>query len=98
MAPKSLREESNFTLVNTVESLYMDLIDKLNIENAEARKSAFKSIAAACHAMRKYRNNLLHSAFIELKASGEVMGILRSNPKLKIQPDSGDTVRSRDPD
>jgi hypothetical protein len=90
--PKALRDESNYQLINRVESLYVDLVDGLEIEDSKERKEDFGSIAAACHAMRRYRNNLLHSAFVELKASGGVLGILRSNPELKIDQETGELL------
>jgi hypothetical protein len=90
--PKQLRNESSQELIDKVELLSVDLIVRLDLPDREERIQHFKSIVAGCHAMRQYRNNLLHSAFIELKAGGEVMGILRSNPKVKIDKESGDVL------
>jgi hypothetical protein len=90
--PKTLRKLKNELLVNKVESLYVGLIDSLNIEDREERKTEFKSLMATCHDMRKYRNNLLHSAYIELTAGDDVLGIIRSNPKLKVDPNSGELL------
>jgi hypothetical protein len=90
--PKSLHNESNSDLILKVEKLYVDLIDRLGVENHKERKDDFRSIVAASHRMRKYRNNLLHSAFIELEAGGDLVGILRSNPKIKTDAPSGETL------
>jgi hypothetical protein len=90
--PKQLRKESSEELFRKVESLFVDLMNRLDVPDKDERITDFKSIVAGCHAMRQYRNNLLHSAFIELKAGGKVMGILRSNPKIKIDPTSGEVL------
>ena len=90
--PRTLRNLTNNDLVNEVESLYVGLIEGLDVEGKDARKADFQTLMAACPDMRRYRNNLLHSAYIELKAGDDVMGILRSNPKLKVDPSSGEVL------
>jgi len=39
-----------------------------------------------------FRNNLLHSAYLELKAGGEVQAMMRSNPKIKKDPLTKDVI------
>jgi hypothetical protein len=87
-----LRGEGNKELLNKVKDLYLNLIDRLDVKDREAFKHDFSSLVAECHALRLYRNNLLHSAFIELEAGGEVVTILQSNPKVKIDQASGDLL------
>jgi hypothetical protein len=41
------------------------------------------------HQIRRDRNRILHSAYIELKAGGEVRGMLRSSPKLQVDEETG---------
>lgn len=90
--PKQLRKENSEDLIDKVETLFTEVIRRLDVPDQDERIRDFKSIVAGCHAMRKYRNNLLHSAFIELKAGGEIVGIVRSNPKIKTDPTSGDPI------
>jgi len=90
--PKSLRTESFSRLVDRVQKLYSALIDRIAPEDAEERKRAFKVIVKETHALSKYRNKLIHSAYIELKAGGEVLGLIRSNPRLKEDPTSGEVL------
>jgi hypothetical protein len=90
--PRTLRNLTNNDLVNEVESLYVGLIEGLDVEGKDAQKADFRSLMSSCHDMRRYRNNLLHSAYIELKAGDDVMGILRSNPKLRVDPSSGEVL------
>lgn len=88
--PKSLRNETNHDLLNKVGFLFIGLIDNLEIEDADKRKEEFLRLIAACHEIRQYRNNLLHSAYIELKGGSDVVGLMRSNPRLKVDPESGE--------
>ena len=41
---------------------------------------------------RSDRNRILHSAFIELKTGGEVQGLLRSNPKIQVDEETGEPL------
>ena len=52
---------------------------------------AFETIVRETQALRKYRNNLIHSAYIEIKDSGEIFGLIWSNPRLKEEPVTGTT-------
>jgi hypothetical protein len=57
-------------------------------------ESEFNELFASCaeklHQLRRDRNRILHSAFIELKAGGEVQEILRSNPRLTTDEETGE--------
>ena len=80
--PQDLREESNSQLLHKVEKLYYEILEKNDIPDSTNRKKKFSNLISECHEFRKYRNNLLHSAYIELKGGGEVIDLMRSNPKL----------------
>jgi hypothetical protein len=88
--PMSLRNLSNNDLLDKVESLFVNLVGGLDVEDRDERIIDFKEIVAGCHQLRQYRNNLLHSAFFEMKDGGEVLGMLRSNLKVKTDPTTGD--------
>lgn len=81
--PFALRDETNHDLLIKVEELYVTLIDRFAPDDAEERKESFRGLVAASHDMRRYRNRLVHSAYVEIKAGGEVISLLRSNPKLE---------------
>lgn len=51
-------------------------------------KDSFDSCLPTLHKIRRKRNSILHSAFIQLKAGGEVVRIMRSNPRLERDKDS----------
>lgn len=90
--PRSLRNLSNKELIDKVEAMFVNLVGGLDVEDRDERIQDFQTIVAGCHKLREYRNSLLHSAYIELKGGGEVLGILRSNPKIKTDPATGDKL------
>jgi hypothetical protein len=90
--PKTLRTESFSKLINKVQKLYLELIDSIAPEDVEERKQTFKEIVKKTLALREYRNKLIHSAYIELKTSGQLFGLIRSNPRLKEDPLSGELL------
>jgi hypothetical protein len=55
-------------------------------------QDSFASCVKQLHQLRRDRNRVLHSAFIELKPGGEVHGILRSGSKLQVDEETGETL------
>jgi hypothetical protein len=94
--PRALRNESFSAVVSKVEKLYLSLIDRLAPDDAEERKRTFQAIVTESHELRRYRNRLIHSAYIEVKAGGEVIGLVRSNPRLKEDSTSGELLWDRE--
>lgn len=86
--PRDLREESNSQLLDKIEEIYINFIKTSRITDKENKTILFKNLIVSLHQHRKYRNQLLHSAFIELKGGGEIMEVWRSNPKLKYEGDN----------
>lgn len=81
--PLALRSESNSELLEKVKKLFIAYLDKVAPSDAENRRTQFGNLIEECHNLRKYRNVLLHSAYIELKAGGEVIDLMRANLKIK---------------
>lgn len=90
--PQFLRKETNYQLLETVKGLYFNLIDSLDIEQGNVQKQEFASIVAESHVMRRYRNNLLHSAILEMKGGGEMLEIIRSNPRISMDNATGEVL------
>lgn len=95
--PRDLRDERCCDLLDKVEELYLSVIDRVSPEDAHDRQQAFQRIVSDTHEIRRYRNRLVHSAYFELKAGGEVIGLLRSNPKVKEDPVSGEVHWDQEP-
>lgn len=90
--PMALRTETNAKLIDKVTSLYLDLTNQYQFPNGREKVSEFEALRHEFHALRKFRNRLLHSTYIELKTGGEVLGLLRSNPKIEIDTESGEII------
>jgi hypothetical protein len=94
--PMQLRKESNEQLIDKVTTMFVDLTRQYGFPNGAERASDFAELKPHFHALRKYRNRLLHSSFVEVKAGGEIAGYLRSHPKIGVDPDSGDLIRDQE--
>jgi hypothetical protein len=79
--PKGLRTERTCELFDKVTDLFCDLVNRYDLPKSGWKLQELRALTAEFHKLRKYRIRLLHSVFIELKAGGEVIDILRSNPK-----------------
>lgn len=78
----NLRKESNYELLNNVVSLHEEFIKKNEIDTQDGYQLNFNEVISSFHKYRNFRNKLLHSAYTELKAGGEVQAILRSDIKI----------------
>ncbi len=92
--PKSLRNLTNEKLINKIHELFIEALPKCSL--FAALETEFKESMGSCvetlHQLRRDRNRILHSAFIELKAGGEVHGLVRSNPGLGVDEETGETL------
>lgn len=85
--PLILRQVTNQVLLNVVHDMFIAAMDEINNADALDRKEPFRSLIDRLHRLRRQRNNLLHSAYIELKSGGEVQDILMANPKVQYVDD-----------
>jgi hypothetical protein len=73
-------------LTDDVEKLFLDHIDRLELEDAVDQKGNFQELVERCRKLAHYRNKLVHSTYIHLEADRELVGILRS--KIEKQADA----------
>jgi hypothetical protein len=88
--PKALRKESNFELIEKVSEMFDELIKSNDLPGGNEKAQLMASLKPHFHNLRKYRNALLHSTFIELKAGREVVGYLRTDPV--VDSDTGELI------
>lgn len=83
--PKTLRTGTSEQLINNVQRLIANALSKCDLaEDLLADfQAALASNVQALHEIRKDRNDVLHSAFIELKTRTEAFGILRASTKFR---------------
>ena len=94
--PRSLREESSHQLAEKVDNLYQRCLPSCELQNEAQLRRSFRDLVDRFHEIRKQRNRFLHSAYIDLKAAGEVQALLRSNPILKAEPETGEPLMDQE--
>jgi hypothetical protein len=78
--PTILRKETNQQLLDKVYRMFCIESEKWNGKNTSFGKSeSFKNVIERAHDMRRYRNELIHAAYMELKGGGEIFGLIKSN-------------------
>lgn len=83
-------------MAKKVADLYEEKLHLCRLSDEEQRRADFKDLTGRFHKVRRFRNQILHSAFIELKAGGEIMALMRSNPRLIIDPETGDQTMDQE--
>lgn len=96
--PKGLRALTNEKLIEKVHELFLQALPQCKLEQdlEDDFKRSFAACAEALHQLRRDRNRILHSAFIELKAGGEVVGLMRSNPRITLDEETGSVLYDRE--
>lgn len=90
--PKALRKLKSEDLADKVAELYGDTLHFCRLPDEADRRLEFPELIKQFHEFRKFRNRVLHSAFIELKAGGEVQALIRTDVRLKTDPETGETL------
>src|SRR5262245_16806229 len=75
--PRGLRNETTAELIDKVEDLFYTALPRcrLDPELENDLRTSFAERAIRLHDLRLARNKIVHSAYIELKAGGEVHGL-----------------------
>lgn len=92
--PTSLRDLTNHQLIEKVHDLFVKALPQCDLPSdlEQELRQSFDACAEELHQIRKDRNRILHSAFIELKAGGEVQGLVRSDPRLGVDEETGEIL------
>lgn len=90
--PTSLRRESNHQLLEKVTDSFVQLTQTYALPGGDEKAEEILNLKPHFHELRRYRNRLMHSTYVELKAGGEVHGYLRSNPEVGVDPDTGELI------
>lgn len=95
--PMQLRTETNNDLVNKVTDLFLTLVQEHTFPNGAEQAASFDALRSEFHELRKFRNRLLHSTYVEMKSGGQVQEYIRSNPKIGVDPDTGELIYDQEP-
>lgn len=90
--PTGLRNLTNEKLIDRVHDLFVEALPKCRLSHEEEveLEEDFAAAVKALHQLRRNRNRILHSAFVEMKAGGEVRFLLRSSPKIQADEETGE--------
>lgn len=92
--PMDLRRESAKELFAEVEKLFLDALPSCRLDpvlEADFR-SSFTTHAKRFHDLRRARNKILHSAYVELKAGDDVLAVMRSGSRLEVDDETGEPL------
>lgn len=94
--PEVLRKEPSKSLASKVAKLYEDNIHRCDLppDYENELRIEFRTLIKRFHELRRARNRFIHSAYIELRAGGEVQALVRSNLNPVMDPETG--IESRD--
>src|SRR5437762_1934654 len=92
--PTELRDDSSAVLFSKVERLFLNALPLCRLDaNLEADfRESFGRHADCFTKLRRARNKILHSAYIELKAGGEIRGLLRIDPRAALDGETGELL------
>lgn len=92
--PTDLRDDSAAVLFKKVENLFLDALPRcrLDPELENELKASFAQNVSRLRYLRRARNKILHSAYIEMKAAGQVHELMRSNPRLEVENETGEPL------
>ncbi len=82
--PTDLRDLTNHNLLNRVRQIYLQVVSTLNGAGVQGYCDSFSYVVDRAHEARRFRNDLLHSAYVELKAGGDVQEIMQANPRAIV--------------
>lgn len=94
--PMELRKETTHDLMKKVLKLFSDLVENSSFPNGEEKLKEFKRVTDAFQDFRKFRNRMLHSAYIEMKAGGEIAGLIRANPQISVDEETGELIQDQE--
>ncbi|OIR09830.1 hypothetical protein GALL_82360 [mine drainage metagenome] len=90
--PIKLRRETNCQLIDKVTDMFVSLTQTYALDNGDEKAKDILELKGHFHELRRYRNRVLHSTYVELNGGGEVHGYIRSNPDVGVDPETGDLI------
>ncbi len=94
--PMQLRRETNCQLIDKVTNMFVDLTKTYAFANGDEKANDIIELKGHFHELRRYRNRILHSTYVELKGGDEVHGYIRSNPEVGVDPDTGELILNQE--
>jgi len=90
--PTKLRHETNCQLIDKVTDMFVSLTQAYAFPNGDEKAKDILELKDHFHELRRYRNRLHHSTYVELKSNGEVHGYIRSNRGVSVGSETGELI------
>lgn len=90
--PMQLRRETTGQLIDKVTDMFVSLTQIYAFANGTEMANDILELKDRFHKLRRYRNRLLHSTYVELKAGGNVHGYIRSGPEIGVDSETGELI------
>lgn len=94
--PMEFRRESNRDLVNKVTDKFIQLTKDFSFPNGAEKAAEAEELRKHFHALRDYRNRLVHSSYFEIVAGGKVAAVVRTDPRIFIDPETGELITDQE--
>jgi len=90
--PMELRDDTTAVLFSKVKTLFLNALPlcRLDADLESDFRDSFSRHAQSFTELRRSRNKILHSAYVELKAGGEIRGLLRVDPRVAVDNETGE--------
>ena len=88
--PLQLRRESNKDLIDKVTDLFVKLTNQYEFLDGQELSARAENLRTVFHRLRKFRNRVVHSTYHEVKSGSDVVAIVRTNPRISVDPDTGE--------
>jgi hypothetical protein len=95
--PRQFLKESNRDLIDKVTDLFIELTHRHAFPNGAEKVAQAEELRGLFHALRKFRNRMVHSAYHEVVAEGQIVEIQRSNPQFIVDSDTGEIEYDQEP-
>jgi hypothetical protein len=90
--PMELRKETTLHLINKVTDMFVELTQTYSFPNGDEKAKDILELRGCFHELRTYRNNLVHSTYVEVKGIEKLYGYIRSNPKVGVDTETGELI------
>lgn len=94
--PTKFRRETNCQLIDKVTEMFVNLTHNYAFANGAEKAKDILELKEHFHELRRYRNRLFHSTYVEMKGGGEVHGYICSNPEFGVDIETGELIFERE--
>lgn len=95
--PRQFRRQRTVELIEDVTNAFINLTSSHTFPNGEEKAREADELRRSFHALRNFRNRILHSVYTEIVVDKKVVEITRTNPRTIVDPETGDVQFDQEP-